>query len=140
MSPKARRWSGFVPFTKAAHCTVTHFRRHHVKCKISPKLKALHQSFLDANSCAEKNRCTECLRDPTCNWCTSPSYSHADGSPLPRCNSDDYFTSYLCPEEGILNPSQALGEDESCDSCDHCAGGVCQEDKEVVLHDIADTD
>ena len=109
-------------------------------CKISQKLQALHQSFLDANHCAEKNSCTECLRDPACNWCTSPSYSHVDGSPLPRCNSDHYFTSYLCPEEGILNPSQALGEDESCDSCDHCAGGVCEEDKEVVLHDIADTD
>lgn len=91
------------------------------------------KSFLEVNPCAEKNNCTECLRDASCNWCTSPSYFHVDGSPLPRCNSDNFFTADLCPEEGILNPSQALADNEICDNCQHCGGGVCSENKKDIM-------
>ena len=92
-------------------------------------LKAIFQSFMEVNPCADKSSCTECLRDPSCNWCTSPSYADIDGSPLPRCNLHNYFTSGFCPEDSLVN--QTLEEDEICDSCEHCAGGVCSENKKV---------
>ena len=83
------------------------------------------------NPCSEKSSCTECLKDSACNWCTSHKYFNVDGSPLPRCNSDNFFMSSFCPEEERLNPSHALAEGETCSSCEYCAGGICSENKKV---------
>jgi len=90
------------------------------------------KSFQEVNPCVEKRSCTECLRDQSCNWCTSPSYTNIAGAPLARCNSDNSFTSTICPENRRLNPSQPLGDGETCTSCD-CASGVCHDNKEDII-------
>ena len=44
MSPQARCWSGFVPFTNPAHFTVSHFRQYcknTTRCKIWTKIKVI---------------------------------------------------------------------------------------------------
>ena len=62
--------------------------QHQIAAALGVSFSRVHvhtkKSFLVANLCAEKNNCIECLREPACNRCTSPSYSHVDGSPRPR--------------------------------------------------------
>ena len=44
MSPQARCWSGFVPFTNPAHFTVSHFRQYcknTTRCKMWTKIKVI---------------------------------------------------------------------------------------------------
>merc|ERR1711892_850370 len=89
---------------------------------------------IDMNPCAKKNSCSECLRDSACNWCSGSKFSYFDGSPLPRCNNDSFFTSDLCPASGRVDPAQALTGSEDCSSCKHtCSGGICSEDKKDLL-------
>ena len=92
----------------------------------------MFQEYLEINPCANKDSCSECLRDESCNWCSDSKYSHPDGSPLPRCNGDDFFASTLCPSEAKADPERALTNFEDCSTCNHtCSGGICNEDKKV---------
>ena len=34
---------------------------------------------------------SECLQTPTCAWCSQPGYASSDGSPLPRCNQEEFY-------------------------------------------------
>ena len=47
--------------------------------------------LLGQNPCVSKQTCSECLQTPTCAWCSEPDYSSADGSPLPRCNQEEFY-------------------------------------------------
>jgi len=92
------------------------------------------KKYLEINPCANKNSCSECLRDESCNWCSGSKYSHPDGSPLPRCNGDDFFASTLCPSETKADPERALTNFEDCTTCNHtCSGGICNEDKKDII-------
>eukprot|EP00092_Neocalanus_flemingeri_P055986 GFUD01066297.1.p1 GENE.GFUD01066297.1~~GFUD01066297.1.p1 ORF type:complete len:898 (+),score=162.35 GFUD01066297.1:62-2755(+) len=92
------------------------------------------KTFLDINPCAKKDTCTDCLKDSACSWCSASKYSYFDGSPLPRCNNDNFFTSDLCPAEGKLDPPKALTASEDCSSCKHtCSGGICSERKQDLM-------
>jgi integrin beta 1 len=65
--------------------------------------------FLVQNPCVSKQTCSECLQTPTCAWCMKEDYTSADGSPLPRCNSEDNYSSTssnrnTCPPAMVVNP------------------------------------
>merc|ERR1719481_1761000 len=62
------------------------------------------KEYLEINPCASKDSCTECLRNASCNWCSGSKYAHPDGSPLPRCNLDNFFASTLCPSKTKVDP------------------------------------
>ena len=47
--------------------------------------------LLGQNPCVSKQTCSECMQTPTCAWCKEPDYSSADGSPLPRCNQEEFY-------------------------------------------------
>jgi len=92
------------------------------------------KSYLDVNPCAAKDSCNECLQNVSCNWCAGSKYSHQDGSPLPRCNGDDFFASTLCPSDTRVDPPRALTASEDCSTCNHtCSGGLCTEDKKDII-------
>ena len=92
---------------------------------------------MEVNPCAEKNSCSDCLKDSACNWCSSSDYTYFDGSPLPRCNNDIFFTSDLCPAEGKLNPTKAFTDSEDCNSCEHTgSGGIYSESKKVIFQRV----
>jgi len=94
------------------------------------------KTYTDVNPCSQKNTCTECLRNADCNWCSDPAFSYLDGSPLPRCNNDKFFTSKLCQLEKKLDPPRALSGSEDCDNCQHsCSGGICSENKQHILEE-----
>jgi len=89
------------------------------------------KTYLDLNPCGKKDSCSDCLKDTSCNWCSSSKYSYLDGSPLPRCNNDHFFIADLCPIEGRMNPPKALTD---CSNCEHtCSGGICSENKKELL-------
>ena len=91
-----------------------------------------YQTYTDVNPCSQKDSCTECLKNADCNWCSDPAYSYLDGSPLPRCNNDMFFTSKLCPIDKKLDPPRALSGSEDCTNCQYsCSGGICSENKQV---------
>ena len=47
--------------------------------------------LLGQNPCVSKQTCSECLQTPSCAWCSQPQYSASDGSPLPRCNQEEFY-------------------------------------------------
>ena len=47
--------------------------------------------LLGQNPCVSKQSCSECMQTPTCAWCMQPDYLSADGSPLPRCNQEEFY-------------------------------------------------
>ena len=47
--------------------------------------------LLGQNPCVSKQTCSECLQTPTCAWCSQPGYAASDGSPLPRCNQEEFY-------------------------------------------------
>ena len=67
--------------------------------------------LLGQNPCVSKQSCSECMQPPTCAWCMQPDYLSADGSPLPRCNQEEYFTvtgkrdsRSMCEARYVVNP------------------------------------
>merc|ERR1719295_2388130 len=54
--------------------------------------------LLGQNPCVSKQTCSECMQTPTCAWCMQPDYLSADGSPLPRCNQEEFFQSAIKKE------------------------------------------
>jgi len=65
--------------------------------------------FMLQNPCVSKQTCSECLQTPTCAWCMKEEYTSVDGSPLPRCNSESYYSAssssrVRCPADMIVNP------------------------------------
>merc|ERR1719435_657957 len=60
------------------------------------------------NPCVSKQTCSECMQTPTCAWCMEPDYLSADGSPLPRCNQEEFYvmsSRVQCSAEHIVNPN-----------------------------------
>merc|ERR1719435_514145 len=60
------------------------------------------------NPCVSKQTCSECMQTPTCAWCMEPDYLSADGSPLPRCNQEEFYvmsSRVQCSAEHIINPN-----------------------------------
>ena len=67
--------------------------------------------LLGQNPCVSKQTCSECQQTPTCAWCMQPDYLSADGSPLPRCNQEEFFQSAIkrgsrsqCAAQFVVNP------------------------------------
>ena len=67
--------------------------------------------LLGQNPCVSKQSCSECMQTPTCAWCMQPDYLSADGSPLPRCNQEEFFMSAnkresrsQCEARYVVNP------------------------------------
>ena len=48
-------------------------------------------NLLGQNPCVSKQTCAACLQTPTCAWCSQPGYAASDGSPLPRCNQEEFY-------------------------------------------------
>eukprot|EP00092_Neocalanus_flemingeri_P010016 GFUD01010796.1.p1 GENE.GFUD01010796.1~~GFUD01010796.1.p1 ORF type:complete len:824 (-),score=173.21 GFUD01010796.1:871-3342(-) len=68
--------------------------------------------LLGQNPCVSKQTCSECMQTPTCAWCMQPDYLSADGSPLPRCNQEEFFQSAIkkesrsqCAARFVVNPN-----------------------------------
>jgi len=94
------------------------------------------KTYTELNPCSKHNTCSECLRNAECNWCSDPDFAYVDGTPLPRCNNDSFFTSKLCPEAKRVDPWRALTGSEDCSDCKHtCSGGICSEDKKEILEE-----
>jgi len=94
------------------------------------------KTYTELNPCSKHNTCSECLRNAECNWCSDPDFAYVDGTPLPRCNNDSFFTSKLCPEAKRVDPWRALTGSEDCSNCKHtCSGGICSEDKKDILEE-----
>jgi len=69
--------------------------------------------FILQNPCVSKQTCSECLQTPSCAWCMKEDYTSVDGSPLPRCNSNSYYSAssssrVRCPADMIVNPSNSF--------------------------------
>lgn len=68
----------------------------------------LGSSFLVQNPCVSKETCSKCLQTPTCAWCMQPDYSSSNGSPLPRCNQEQFYSQSSsrsqCEQRFIVNP------------------------------------
>ena len=92
--------------------------------------------FLVQNPCVSKQTCSECLQTPTCAWCMkevrlvfgpptilfinqnsslSQEYTSVDGSALPRCNQESYYSSFQggsnrvrCPADQVVNPDNVF--------------------------------
>jgi len=47
--------------------------------------------LVGSNPCVSKQSCSECMQTATCAWCMQDEYLSADGSPLPRCNQEEFF-------------------------------------------------
>ncbi|XP_023340039.1 integrin beta-PS [Eurytemora carolleeae] len=62
--------------------------------------------LLIQNPCVSKETCSKCLQTPTCAWCMQPVYNSTDGSPLPRCNQEEFFigSNTRCESRFIVNP------------------------------------
>ena len=103
-----------------------------LKSKNKVSIVVVFQTYTELNPCSKHNTCSECLRNAECNWCSDPDFAYVDGTPLPRCNNDSFFTSKLCPEAKRVDPWRALTGSEDCSDCKHtCSGGICSEDKKV---------
>ena len=68
---------------------------------------------LGQNPCVSKQSCSECMQTPTCAWCMQPDYLSADGSPLPRCNQEEFFlpgrnSKGKCEERFVVNPNNVF--------------------------------
>jgi len=64
--------------------------------------------LLGQNPCVSKQTCSECMQTPTCAWCMQPDYTSADGSPLPRCNQEEFYvmsSRVQCAADHIINPN-----------------------------------
>jgi len=68
--------------------------------------------LLGQNPCVSKQSCSQCLQTPTCAWCMQPDYLSPDGSPLPRCNQEEFFQTALqkesrsqCAARYVVNPN-----------------------------------
>jgi len=65
-------------------------------------------NLLIQNPCVSKETCSKCLQTPTCAWCMQPVYNSTDGSPLPRCNQEEFYTASSsraqCESRFIVNP------------------------------------
>jgi integrin beta 1 len=68
--------------------------------------------LLGQNPCVSKQTCSECMQTPTCAWCMQPDYLSADGSPLSRCNQEEFFQSAMkkesksqCVAKFVVNPN-----------------------------------
>merc|ERR1719210_414638 len=69
--------------------------------------------FILQNPCVSKQTCSECLQTPSCAWCMKEDYTSVDGSPLPRCNSNSYYSAssssrVRCPADMVVNPSNSF--------------------------------
>merc|ERR1719458_373541 len=72
------------------------------------------------NPCVSKQTCSECLQTPTCAWCMKEDYTSVDGSPLPRCNQEEFYTygdvkgggyssaRNRCPASHVINPDNVF--------------------------------
>jgi len=66
--------------------------------------------LLGQNPCVSKQTCSECMQTPTCAWCMQADYLSADGSPLPRCNQEEFFNNAIkkesrsqCAQKYVVN-------------------------------------
>jgi len=64
--------------------------------------------ILIQNPCVSKETCSKCIQTPTCAWCMQPVYNSTDGSPLPRCNQEEFYLASSsraqCESRFIVNP------------------------------------
>jgi len=64
--------------------------------------------LVGSNPCVSKQTCSECMQTATCAWCMQSEYGSADGSPLPRCNQEEFFQGAIKRESRSQCESQYI--------------------------------